>query len=66
MTISMLEYLSIMTQTYKDIPIRGTKQQRESLRFRDSERIAKKQSKKKNQIRLDKRRFLEYNLPSST
>ena len=51
-------------QTYNDIPSQGTQIKRQPIRFRDSERIAKKQSKKKNQIRLDKRRFLDYNSPS--
>jgi hypothetical protein len=53
-------------QTYNDIPIHGTQIKRQPIRFRDSERIAKKQSKKKNEIRIAKRKFLEYNPPSST
>lgn len=52
-----------MTQFYQDIPIKGTRQQREPIRFRDSERIAKKNDRKKNQVRLDKRRFIDYNSP---
>jgi len=50
-----------MTEFYNDIPIKGTRQQREVLRFRDSEKIVKKKNRKNRQIRLDKRRFLTYN-----
>jgi len=52
-----------MTQFYQDLPIKGTREQRQPIRFRDAEKIAKKNSKKRNQVRLDKRRFLDYNTP---